>query len=415
MQTAHHLRTFFFQHETPLLDEIRRHQAEELLKRVIELHPDIGQEGTYSDKWTNPRSLSATIAHFIKSAGYVMASPGEPLPSTENGSDAGNTDAGQATPSPEFLLLQNQLSAQATQIERLTSTLERVLEQLLTHRASSGSTEEMPRQFTPPQAHPQPGPHMQTPRRFRTDEIGYFDPELDESFGTGEVVQVGKDIYYRNPRTFMSRAKSIADLVGPQLIQQNLELCLRGSAMRWHVHELSSIEKAMLRSSNTLATPGYHQLDAWQDALIRRFQRSVTSAMRLIQTTHYTIKDLQSHHSITQYVANMLYYTEDAGITLVHQRLLHAWMNIEARLKQHIPKPTSTTTVTDFQRQLQDQQDLWEALYLEHPYNNQDDDYHQRSQSPPARQSKSGRAIDAPAPLKQITAHHAHCSEDDSD
>ncbi len=31
---------------------------------------------------------------------------------------------------------------------------------------------------------------------FRPEEIGYFDLHLDEAYGKGDIVQMGKDVYY---------------------------------------------------------------------------------------------------------------------------------------------------------------------------------------------------------------------------
>lgn len=34
--------------------------------------------------------------------------------------------------------------------------------------------------------------------RWNQTDLGYFDPHLDKAYGKGEVVSVGKDVYYRN-------------------------------------------------------------------------------------------------------------------------------------------------------------------------------------------------------------------------
>ena len=86
---------------------------------------------------------------------------------------------------------------------------------------------------------------------FRPEEIGFFDPLLAKEFGDGDMVQSGKDVLYRDVQLFISRAKSIAESKGPDgpnVVRRSLEQCLRGSALMWHIHELTEFEKEALRA-----------------------------------------------------------------------------------------------------------------------------------------------------------------------
>ena len=41
--------------------------------------------------------------------------------------------------------------------------------------------------------------------RWNQANLGYFDPHLDRAHGEGEIVSVGKDVYYRNVVLFVQR------------------------------------------------------------------------------------------------------------------------------------------------------------------------------------------------------------------
>ena len=42
-----------------------------------------------------------------------------------------------------------------------------------------------------------------TSERWNQADLGYFDPHLDRAHGEGEIVLVGKDVYYRNVVLFV--------------------------------------------------------------------------------------------------------------------------------------------------------------------------------------------------------------------
>ncbi|KAI9874958.1 MAG: hypothetical protein M1830_009084 [Pleopsidium flavum] len=68
----------------------------------------------------------------------------------------------------------------------------------------------------------------------RADDIGYFDPHLDESMGKTNIVQ----------------AKAIANVKGSCLVRTSLHLCLRGVAQEWYAAELNDIQRDGLQGGN---------------------------------------------------------------------------------------------------------------------------------------------------------------------
>lgn len=84
----------------------------------------------------------------------------------------------------------------------------------------------------PPPAVTTSSPSAVVTTAFRAEDIGYFDPHIDDAYGKGDIVHVGRDVYYRDVRLFLEQAKFIAMVKGPYLIRNSLQICLRGNAQQ---------------------------------------------------------------------------------------------------------------------------------------------------------------------------------------
>ena len=63
------------------------------------------------------------------------------------------------------------------------------------------------------------------------EDIGFFDPNLPTSYGEGEVVLVGKKLYYRSIILFTKRIEDLAIIKGYELIRANFNTYLRKVAL----------------------------------------------------------------------------------------------------------------------------------------------------------------------------------------
>ena len=59
------------------------------------------------------------------------------------------------------------------------------------------------------------------------EDIGFFDLNLLINYGEGEVVLVGKKLYYRSIILFTKRIKDFAIIKGYELVRANLNTYLR--------------------------------------------------------------------------------------------------------------------------------------------------------------------------------------------
>ena len=83
---------------------------------------------------------------------------------------------------------------------------------------------------------------------FKATNVGFFDPKLEESYGPGDVVQIDRNVYYRNVFMFVERIKDAMTTYEAETIRTNLSTCLRETAQIWYTEGLSDLEKQALRS-----------------------------------------------------------------------------------------------------------------------------------------------------------------------
>ena len=67
--------------------------------------------------------------------------------------------------------------------------------------------------------------------RWNQADLGYFDPHLDRAHGEGEIVSVGKDVYYRNVVLFVQRFQSLVTFRGAAFVKANIATSLKSSAL----------------------------------------------------------------------------------------------------------------------------------------------------------------------------------------
>jgi hypothetical protein len=127
------------------------------------------------------------------------------------------------------------------------------------------------------------GPAARTPAvappapeaRWRLEEVGMFEPDLpvDDRNPAGDAITVGRDTIYRNVDAFCERIADAIASKGPVMVHDNLQSCLRGQALRWYTHELSTIDKNFIRNDAS------QNLDQWVVRLRDRFRPRMAQAV----------------------------------------------------------------------------------------------------------------------------------------
>ena len=220
----------------------------------------------------------------------------------------------------------------------------------------------------------QPGTGGNGNERWNAADLGFFDPHLDKSYGEGEIVTVGKDIYYRSVILFIERVRDLAATKSDSLVRTNLNTCLRGSALRWYTAELSNLERIGLRND----TKG---VDEWCKTLLARFKESPGVALSNLTSEKYTVADARARREPADYVQAIVRHAKSADIEGILNQLTFAHHGIAAELRVFVDPPSSTTTVAGFIQAIELKKDAWFELNSKQPSN------HQRLQQPQQRQA----------------------------
>ena len=122
--------------------------------------------------------------------------------------------------------------------------------------------------------------------RWNQADLGYFDPHLDRAHGEGEIVSVGKDVYYRNVVLFVQRLQSLVTFRGAALVKANIATSLQSSALEWYTSELSDFDRDALNND-----PG---VKSWVNTLSHRSTVPTSVALGLLTNETYSLNNAQA-------------------------------------------------------------------------------------------------------------------------
>ena len=203
---------------------------------------------------------------------------------------------------------------------------------------------------------PVAAPNIQSKGYFKATDVGFFDPKLEDSYGAGDVVQVGRDVYYRDVFLFVERIKDAVTTYGAETVRANLSTCLRGTAQIWYTEGLSDLEKQALRSLGEGA-------DHWCEALVKKFRQPVASALQKLSGEKYSLEDVKDQRDISSFVFSVMRHAKAANISDLYSQLTWAYNAIAPEIRRDIDPPRETTSITSFLEQLENKRDTWHQIY----------------------------------------------------
>jgi hypothetical protein len=185
---------------------------------------------------------------------------------------------------------------------------------------------------------------------FRADEVGYFDPDLDAD--DGDMVTIGKDLWFRDVFLFTDRLKDVA-VIKADAIRSNWTSCLRGTALSWYQDEWEAYDTWRQTMS----------LDTIIDELISRFRDPPDKALRKLNSLQFTITSIQEGKKPASYVHQVIRAARNAGFDSHQNQLSFAYDHLQVELRTQIDRPTVNTTVSSFIQQLTNKYINWQELY----------------------------------------------------
>ena len=102
-------------------------------------------------------------------------------------------------------------------------------------------------------------------KQFRVIDLNFFDFKLNESYDSGDVVQINKNTYYRDVYFFVKRIKNIVTIIEIEKMKINFSNCFRKIVQIWYIEKLFEFKKKALRSLN-------ENVEKWCNILILKIQ-----------------------------------------------------------------------------------------------------------------------------------------------
>ena len=191
--------------------------------------------------------------------------------------------------------------------------------------------------------------------QFKAIDVNFFDFKLDDSYDSENVVQVERNVYYRDVYLFVKRVKDIVSIHEDEKMKTNLFSCLKGNAQIWYTENLNDFEKKALRSLK--------KTDRWCFALIKKFKQFVISTLQALSSDKYTLDDVRNKRDISSFVFSIMRHAKTANISDVHGQFIWAFNAIASKLTRDIDLPEKKINVTVFFNQLKNKRETWYRIY----------------------------------------------------
>ena len=191
---------------------------------------------------------------------------------------------------------------------------------------------------------------------FKISDVDFFDSKLNEFYETDDVVQIDRDIYYRNVYFFVKRIRDTITIVETEKIKSNFSNCFRKSIQIWYTKRFFDLKKEALRSLKKKA-------ERWCDALIKKFKRSISSALQVLITKRYILKNVRNQKNIFSFVFQIMKHVKKTNINDLHDQLTWIYNAIAPELVRDVDPFEKNITIINFINKLESKKEIWYRIY----------------------------------------------------
>jgi hypothetical protein len=191
---------------------------------------------------------------------------------------------------------------------------------------------------------------------FRVSDVKFFDSQLNLFYDSDDVVQIKRDLYYRNVYLFVERVKIAVIMFDVEIVRTNLSACLRETTHVWYIEDLSDIEKKALRIFEDDA-------DHWCNVLLKKFKKSVASTLNYLITERYTLDDVRANRDISSFVFQIMRHVKTINIIDLHEQLTWTYNVIVSKLTKNIDSFDENIFTMPFLKNLKTKKNTWHRIY----------------------------------------------------
>jgi len=188
-------------------------------------------------------------------------------------------------------------------------------------------------------------------------DIDLFYPNMLKNWGDSDVVDKDNKNYYWNVYSFINWVRVTAATWDAKQIHQNLDANLREEVELWWNTQLSEVTCLGLVAH-------LNSVKEWCKALEKRFKVSPSEAWNKFTTTRYTLEDVRSHWSSTEYVTTLMTAVKSCEQgELKFGLMIQTWMHIDMPLCCDIDELKNETIIEEFVNILLIKQTNWYDSY----------------------------------------------------
>jgi hypothetical protein len=192
---------------------------------------------------------------------------------------------------------------------------------------------------------------------FRAFDVKFFDSQLNSSYDSDDVVQVERNLYYRNVYLFVKRIKNVVIMSETDAVRINLSTCLRDSTQVWYIENLSDLKKKTLCTLDEDA-------DHWCNALLKKFKKSMTSVFNYLIIERYILNDVRVNKNISSFVFQIMKHAKVVNIIDLHDQLIWIYNAIVFKLIKNINFLDENISIMTFLKNLETKKNIWHRIYI---------------------------------------------------
>ena len=187
--------------------------------------------------------------------------------------------------------------------------------------------------------------------RFNPDDVGYFDPFYEsKSADTAPAIEhTGKSTFFRDIHVFIDRVKDVVRAKGDTLLRQNLQICLRGTALAWFTTELTENNKRLVTYS----------IDEWYRLLLSRWKQPRSQGMAVLLREKYSMQDAARRREPREYAQVIMRAAQNADMGVMKDHILLIWNGLDTEFQRDIPEPDAATDYNRFLESLDKRKYQW--------------------------------------------------------
>ena len=105
------------------------------------------------------------------------------------------------------------------------------------------------------------------------------------------------------------------------MVRQNLQLCFRGSILKWYTSEFTDNEKGLLTYGNGV--------EKWIILFRARFKTSISTGMAVVLKEKYIMNDVTKRRKFRKYAQTVIRTVKTAELGDVANHLLVIWNGLD--------------------------------------------------------------------------------------